>query len=145
VIGLTGCVGVPRVPVLVKSGHRVFVMCASTHITKHLIHCIPENHVTLIFFNEYLPIPIIFLCYFSCLCVHFFLVTVRNTCEGDGLWGSVPTDRNIQWTNYSSCSILNIIERRLYMRVAAYAVTAVAVLPALVIFHLYRYDCGMKF
>ena len=31
------------------------------------------------------------------------------------------------------------------MRVAAYAVTAVAVLPALVIFHLYRYDGGKKF
>lgn len=76
----------------------------------------------------------------------FFLVTVRKTCERNGRWRSDhPTDPTIPWTNYSSCNILNIIERRLYMRVAAYAVTAVAVLPALVIFHLYRYDGGMKF
>lgn len=65
-------------------------------------------------------------------------LTVRNTCEGDGRWSSLPENRNFQWTNYSSCSIYYIIERRMYMRVAAYAVTAVAVLPALVIFHLYR-------
>jgi hypothetical protein len=75
----------------------------------------------------------------------FFLVSVRKTCEGDGRWGGHPKNRTIQWTDYSSCSILNIIERRLYMRVAAYAVTAVAVLPALVIFNLYRYDGSMKF
>jgi hypothetical protein len=75
----------------------------------------------------------------------FFLVTVRKTCEGDGRWRGHPENRTIPWTDYSSCSTLNIIERRMYMRVAAYAVTAVAVLPALVIFHLYRYDGGMKF
>lgn len=65
-------------------------------------------------------------------------LTVRKTCEGDGRWLGHPKNRSIQWTDYSSCSIHNIIQRRLYMRVAAYAVTAVAVLPALVIFHLYR-------
>lgn len=65
-------------------------------------------------------------------------LTVRKTCEGDGRWGGHPKNRTIQWTDYSTCSIHNIIERRFHLSVAAYAITAVSVLPALVIFHLYR-------
>jgi hypothetical protein len=79
------------------------------------------------------------------LIITFLLVTVSNTCGGDGRWGGHPTNRTVQWTDYSSCSAHHIFVRRQYMRVAAYAITAVAVLPALVIFHLYRYDSSMKF
>jgi hypothetical protein len=66
------------------------------------------------------------------------LVTVRKSCEGGGQWRGHPLYQNVQWTDYSTCSVHSIMEHRLYIGVAAYAVTAVALLPALVIFHLYR-------
>ncbi|PNF38042.1 hypothetical protein B7P43_G02350 [Cryptotermes secundus] len=65
-------------------------------------------------------------------------LTVRKSCERDGRWRGHPRNQNIQWTDYSSCSVHSLMERRLYMGVAAYAITAIALLPALVIFHLYR-------
>lgn len=43
-----------------------------------------------------------------------------------------------EWSNYSSCSVAEGIIRRLYVHIGAYAVSVVALLPALVVFFSYK-------
>jgi hypothetical protein len=108
----------------------------------YLTHCTLENRILRIFLisfavNIYLSQRYYCATYLVNVYI-LLLVTVRKTCEEDGRWRGRSDNPGRQWTNYSSCSVHHIMKRRQYTSVTAYAVTAVAVLPALVIFHLYR-------
>ncbi|KAF4531114.1 hypothetical protein B566_EDAN011139 [Ephemera danica] len=57
-------------------------------------------------------------------------------CESAGRW--FLGENGNEWTNYSTCSLVPNLRKRAYVSIAAYAVTIVAIVPALAIFSIYR-------
>jgi hypothetical protein len=70
-----------------------------------------------------------------------FEVPLEKECTVEGVWGSRP--RSIsreEWTNYAACgsATVSLQTRRAYVLVSAYAVSIVAIIPALIIFLSYK-------
>jgi hypothetical protein len=65
-----------------------------------------------------------------------FTVFASKQCEAEGRWYHVSSGE--EWTNYSTCSLVPNLKKRAYVSIAAYAVTIVAIIPALAIFSIYR-------
>ncbi|XP_063224840.1 calcitonin gene-related peptide type 1 receptor-like [Bacillus rossius redtenbacheri] len=65
------------------------------------------------------------------------LLLAEKRC-GDGRWGTHPDDASLEWTNYTTCSVVSSLERRLHISIAALGASVALLLPAIVIFHVYR-------
>nr|CAD7403121.1 unnamed protein product [Timema cristinae] len=55
-----------------------------------------------------------------------------------GWWGGHPENSSIEWTDYTTCSIVKDLKRRMHIGMAALSVSIAALLPALLIFNVYR-------
>ncbi|XP_059468843.1 calcitonin gene-related peptide type 1 receptor-like isoform X2 [Neocloeon triangulifer] len=58
-------------------------------------------------------------------------------CLSDGTWFR-SQETGAEWTNYSTCSTVQGHQNRAYISLAAFGVSVVALVPALVIFSIYR-------
>ncbi|PSN36503.1 hypothetical protein C0J52_05045 [Blattella germanica] len=70
------------------------------------------------------------------LTVH--VLKVKKYCGAEGIWFGHPTNLTVQWTDYSTCSLHGVMEHRLYIGVITHIISTVLLLPALVIFSVYR-------
>jgi hypothetical protein len=69
----------------------------------------------------------------------FVLVELHKECTKEGEWYRHPKSRE-EWTNYSGCgaATVSIHVRRAYVLITAYAISIVALVPALLIFFAYK-------
>ena len=58
-----------------------------------------------------------------------------KVCTWNGTW---HRRRDVERTNYSSCSPVAQLQQRTFVHIAAYAVSTAALLPALLIFFAYK-------
>ncbi|EEB10069.1 class B secretin-like G-protein coupled receptor GPRcal3, putative [Pediculus humanus corporis] len=80
------------------------------------------------------------------LCPNYVLTNMENctnsfalkTCEKNGKWAHHPFDKNNEWTNYTPCSAKPMIEKRMYVTIGSYALSVIALVPALIIFQKFR-------
>ncbi|KAK6638414.1 hypothetical protein RUM44_008843 [Polyplax serrata] len=80
------------------------------------------------------------------LCPSYALTNMENctysyalkTCDHHGKWAMHPFDRYNEWTNYTPCSAKTMIEKRMYVSIGSYALSILALLPALIIFQKFR-------
>lgn len=63
-----------------------------------------------------------------------------KSCDEHGSWAMHPFDRNSEWTNYTPCSAKPMIEKRMYVSIGSYALSIIALIPALIIFQKFRYS-----
>nr|CAD7606827.1 unnamed protein product [Timema genevievae] len=61
-----------------------------------------------------------------------------------GWWGGHPENSSIEWTDYTTCSIVKDLKRRMHIGMAALSVSIAALLPALLIFNVYRQLNGVR-
>nr|CAD7446106.1 unnamed protein product [Timema bartmani] len=61
-----------------------------------------------------------------------------------GLWGGHPENSSIEWTDYTTCSIVKDLKKRMHIGMAALSVSIAALLPALLIFNVYRQLNGVR-
>ncbi|CAB3377054.1 Hypothetical predicted protein [Cloeon dipterum] len=62
-------------------------------------------------------------------------------CLEDGTWYRLDAgDGNVEWTNYSTCSTVQGHQNRAYISVSSFGVSVIALVPALIIFSIYRYS-----
>jgi uncharacterized protein YraI len=59
-------------------------------------------------------------------------------CQENGTWFR-SLQSGSEWTNYSTCSTVQGHQNRAYISVAAFGISIVTLVPALVIFSIYRY------
>ncbi|XP_065351388.1 calcitonin gene-related peptide type 1 receptor-like isoform X1 [Cloeon dipterum] len=60
-------------------------------------------------------------------------------CLEDGTWYRLDAgDGNVEWTNYSTCSTVQGHQNRAYISVSSFGVSVIALVPALIIFSIYR-------
>ncbi|XP_054712761.1 calcitonin gene-related peptide type 1 receptor-like [Uloborus diversus] len=59
-----------------------------------------------------------------------------KTCWENGTW--LLNENNREWTNYSKCGRVDEHRRFLYFHIATYAVSVVSMIPALIIFSVYK-------
>jgi hypothetical protein len=74
----------------------------------------------------------------------FIIALATKRCEADGQWfkrpfrGSTAPGMGVEWSNYTSCSKLDFFVRREQVHIIAYAISIAALIPALIIFNVYK-------
>ena len=59
-------------------------------------------------------------------------------CDNNGKW--FRKGRGSEWTNYSTCSAVERIQKKSAVHMAAYAISMILLFPALLIFALYKLE-----
>lgn len=64
---------------------------------------------------------------------------VRKYCSAQGThWAAFDKNSSGEWTNYSSCLDVDVVKNRHVAHIAAHAISIVALLPAIIIFFVYK-------